>query len=178
MGVVTGEDFTHLVNLHHAEIYRYLVRITGRVTDADDLSQETFFRAFRACACPSGRPSGDPRAWLFVIATNLTKNHFRAKKRLRRAKDELVLGAATLPDRSDGEGSGRELGETVELIVAELPIKQRLAFVQRKVHGFEYEIIAQNLGCSPESARANVFQATKKIRSALDGHAADQKEAS
>ena len=39
MGVVTEEDFTHLVTQHHAEIYRYLVRVTGRVSDADDLSQ-------------------------------------------------------------------------------------------------------------------------------------------
>jgi RNA polymerase sigma-70 factor (ECF subfamily) len=186
MGVVTEEDFTHLVNQHHGEIYRYLVRVTGRVTDADDLSQETFLRAFRACMCgggpnaaPShttGGPNAEPRAWLFAIATNLTKNHFRAKKRLRRAKDELARGAASLPD-SSSDGSGRELGEAVERIVAELPLKQRIAFVQRKVHGFEYETIAENLGCSPESARANVFQATKKIRRELDGHAADRKEA-
>jgi RNA polymerase sigma-70 factor (ECF subfamily) len=174
--VVTDEDFTRLVNQHHAEIYRYLVRITGRVTDADDLSQETFFRAFRACV--SGGPNGDPRAWLFAIATNLTKNHFRAQKRRRRAQDELVRGAPSMPDRSEAPGSGQELGEVVERIVAALPLKQRLAFVQRKVHGFEYETIAENLGCSPESARANVFQATKKIKSALDGRASDRKEAS
>jgi len=173
MGVVTDEDFTHLVTRHHAEIYRYLVRITGRVSDADDLSQETFFRAYRACLC--GGPNGEPRAWLFAIATNLTKNHFRAQKRRRRAQDELVRGAVIAPDRSEHEGAGRELGETVERIVAELPIKQRMAFVQRKVHGFEYDTIAENLGCSAESARANVFQATKKIRRVLDGHAPDRK---
>jgi RNA polymerase sigma-70 factor (ECF subfamily) len=176
MGVVTDEEFTHLMNQHHAEIYRYLVRITGRVSDADDLSQETFLRAYRACV--SGGPNGDPRAWLFAIATNLTKNHFRAQKRRRRAQDELSRDAATRPDRSDGEGSGRELGETVERAVASLPVKQRLAFVQRKVHGLEYETIAENLGCSLESARANVFQATKKIRQLLDGRVADRKEAS
>src|SRR4051812_46989558 len=173
MGVVTDEDFTHLVTQHHGEIFRYLVRVTGRVSDADDLSQETFFRAFRACL--SGGPTGEPRAWLFAIATNLTKNHFRSQKRRRRVHDELVFGAPATPDRSDGE-SGRELGEAVERIVADLPLKQRLAFVQRKVHGFAYETIAENLGCSPESARANVFQATKKIRRELDGHAVDRKE--
>jgi DNA-directed RNA polymerase specialized sigma24 family protein len=78
---------------------------------------------------------------------------------------------------TEPEGAGRDLGDAVERIVGELPLKQRLAFVQRKVHGFEYETIAENLGCSPESARANVFQALKKIRCALDGHATDPKEA-
>jgi RNA polymerase sigma-70 factor, ECF subfamily len=174
--VVTDEAFTLLMTQHHAEIYRYLVRVTGRVSDADDLSQETFLRAYRACLC--GGPNGEPRAWLFAIATNLTKNHFRALKRRRRAQDELVRSAVEPTDRSDCDGSGRELGEAVERIVAELPLKQRLAFVQRKVHGFEYETIAENLGCTPESARANVFQATKKIRSVLDARAADRKEAS
>ena len=172
MCVVTDEAFTTLVTQHHAEIHRYLLRVTGGANDADDLSQETFLRAFRACA--SGGPNGDARAWLFAIASNLTKNHFRAQKPRRRAQTELELGAVDRTDAS--ESSGRDMGEAVERIVAGLPIKQRLAFVQRKVHGFEYEIIAQNLGCSPDSARANVFQATKKIRRALEERAPHRKE--
>jgi len=173
MSVVTDDAFTQLVAEHHAEIFRYLMRVTGRPSDADDLSQETFLRAFRARASQN---SCEPRAWLFTIATNLIKNHFRAQKRRRRAHDALRERVPSGPDR-DGEVSGRDVGEVVERIVAGLPLKQRLAFVQRKVHGFEYEVIAQNLRCSPESARANVFQATKKIRRALDGHSADRKEA-
>ena len=34
---------------HHAEIYRYLRRVTSRAAEADDLSQETFLRPYRAC---------------------------------------------------------------------------------------------------------------------------------
>jgi RNA polymerase sigma-70 factor (ECF subfamily) len=172
--VVTDDAFTQLVAEHHTEIFRYLMRVTGRPSDADDLSQETFLRAFRAHA---SQDPFDPRAWLFAIATNLIKNHFRAQKRRRRAHDALAQRVPSGPDR-DGEVSGRDVGEVLERIVAGLPLKQRLAFVQRKVHGFEYEVIAQNLGCSQESARANVFQATKKIRRALDGHSADRKEES
>jgi len=165
--VVNDEAFAELVAGHHAEIYRYLVRVTGRTSDADDLSQETFLRAFRAYA--SGKLCGDARAWLFAIATNLMRNHFRSQKRRRRAHDALIRDAAAEPDGADGHGSGREVGELIENVIAELPLKQRAAFLQRKVHGFEYDTIAKNLGCSPDSARANVFQATKKIRRALDG---------
>jgi RNA polymerase sigma factor (sigma-70 family) len=64
---------------------------------------------------------------------------------------------------------GREVGQVVETIVGRLPLKQRLAFVQRKVHGLDYEAIGESLQCSAESARAHVFQALKKIRRALDG---------
>ena len=48
-----------------------------------------------------------------------------------------------------------------------LPLKQRLAFVLRKVHDLDYDVIAQSLHCSAESARAHVFQALKKIRLGL-----------
>jgi len=64
---------------------------------------------------------------------------------------------------------GRETGHIVETVVTGLPLKQRLAFIQRKIHGLEYEAIGQSLQCSAESARAHVFQALKKIRLALDG---------
>jgi DNA-directed RNA polymerase specialized sigma24 family protein len=71
----------------------------------------------------------------------------------------------------DGEIFGREVGAAVELVVSRLPVKQRLAFLQRKVHGLDYEAIGRSLECSAESARAHVFQALRKIRQALNGHA-------
>ncbi len=60
MVVVSDEGFQYLVVEHHGEIYRYLVRITGRSTDADDLSQETFLRAFRAYASGSSAAMREP----------------------------------------------------------------------------------------------------------------------
>jgi len=58
----------------------------------------------------------------------------------------------------------------VDRVVAELPLKQRLAFTLRKIHDLDYEAIGESLECSPESARAHVFQALKKIRVSLNGH--------
>ena len=62
--------FEALMSDHHAEIYRYVLRVTGRRQDADDLAQETFLRAFRAHRTLP--PDANSRAWLFAIATNLT----------------------------------------------------------------------------------------------------------
>ena len=73
---------------HHAEIYRYVLRVTGRRQDADDLAQETFLRAFRAHRTLP--PDANSRAWLFAIATNLTRNHFRSQKRRRLAYAAVV----------------------------------------------------------------------------------------
>ncbi len=152
---------------HHGEIYRYVLRLTGRRTDADDLSQETFLRAFRAHrGLP---PDANARAWLFAIATNLCRNHFRAQKRRRLAYAEVELGARARDDeRPDGVTVSRQMGAAVGTVVARLPLKQRVAFLQRKVHGLDYDTIGRSLECSAESARAHVFQALRKVRQALE----------
>jgi len=161
--------FDAVVSTHHGEILRYLRRAIGAVGDAEDLSQETFLRAYRAYE--SLPKDANVRAWLFAIATNLTKNHFRSESRRRRAYSEA---RATMRDTAvgapEGEVVSRETGALVDGIIQTLPLKQRLAFMQRKLHGMEYEAIGHSLGCSAESARAHVFQALRKIRRGLDGH--------
>jgi DNA-directed RNA polymerase specialized sigma24 family protein len=58
----------------------------------------------------------------------------------------------------------------VEAVVATLPLKQRLAFILRKIHDLDYDAIARSLDCSADSARAHVFQALRKVRHSLAGH--------
>lgn len=171
-GRVMAEDaFEAVVGAHHAEIRRYLLRVTARASDADDLSQETFLRAFRAYrALP---PGANVRAWLFTIATNLGRNHFRAQSRRRRAYAAVALDTpAGAPDRTDGRLFADEARARVEQVIGELPEKQRLAFIMRKMHELDYSEIGTSLRCSEESARAHVFQALRKIRKGLDGHLA------
>lgn len=164
-----GRDaFDGVMSAHHEEILRYLRRVTWPADDGEDLAQETFLRAYRAyCALPK---DANVRAWLFAIASNLAKNHFRSEARRRRAYGEMKAAA-----RGTGEGPQeaalllRETEALVEGIVGRLPLKQRLAFTQRKIHGLDYGTIGQSLGCSAETARAHVFQALRKVRQGLDG---------
>jgi RNA polymerase sigma factor (sigma-70 family) len=167
--VRNDNNFEAMVAAHHADIYRYLVRVTGHAADADDLSQETFLRAYRAYRASAIE---DPRAWLFTLATNLCRNHFRSLSRRGRAHDAVSTGAFEVDTNGpQAAAEGREASRAIEAAVSRLPFKQRVAFLQRKVHGLEYEAIGVSLGCSAESARAHVFQALKKIRRALEGDA-------
>src|SRR6266566_2890087 len=143
-----AEGFYTLVATHHREIYRYLVRATFRASEADDLAQETFLRAYRAHrALP---PDANARAWLFAIASNVAKNHFRAESHRRRAH----TGGREI--RIETDGAGPE-GETLFIqarsvlhpVAAVLPPKQRLAFTLRKVHDHEYDAIGRILDRSP-----------------------------
>jgi RNA polymerase sigma-70 factor (ECF subfamily) len=162
-----GEPFEAVMSAHHAEIYRYLRRVTFRSSDAEDLSQETFLRAFRAYR---GLPAdANARAWLFAIATNLFRNNLRAAKR-RRAAHDTVKGRGRDDDGDGPEGQARfnEARAAVEAVIDRLPAKQRAAFIMRKVHELPYEAIATSLECSVDSARAHVFHAFRKIRTSLD----------
>ena len=166
---MSQEAFESVVSAHHGEIFRYLQRVIGRAGDADDLSQETFLRAYRAYGSLPGE--ANLRAWLFAIATNLAKNHFRSETRRRRAYGEMRASMREMVEAApEAELVSRETGALVEGIVRRLPLKQRLAFTQRKIHGLDYEAIGRSLNCSAETARAHVFQAVRKIRQALDGH--------
>lgn len=169
------QPFESIVTAHHGEIYRYVLRVTARPSDADDLSQETFIRAYRAyAALPDG---ANVRAWLFAIATNLTRNHFRSEGRRRRAHAAAETAWADHDAAGpDGEMLFREARARLEAAVAALPLKQRLAFTLRKVHDLDYEAIGQSLDCSAESARANVFQALRKLRQSLNGHVPPPRE--
>jgi len=165
-----GDDaFEAIVAAHHGEIHRYLARVTARASDADDLSQETFLRAFRAYRALPG--DANVRAWLFAIATNLFRNHVRSEKR-RSTFQAAVLAVRSEAGAHDPEDESvyRETRTLVEAVVAELPLKQRTAFVLRKIHELDYETIARTLDCSADSARAHVFQALRKIRHTLNGH--------
>ena len=170
-----AEDlFDSIVAAHHAEIVRYLRRVTTRAAEADDLSQETFLRAYRAYrALP---PDANVRAWLFAIATNLARNHFRSEKRRRVAHTAVQALPAGADPGPEAETLGGEARALIDGAVSRLPLKQRLAFTLRKVHDLDYAAIAESLRCSADSARAHVFQALRKIRLELDGRALPRAE--
>jgi RNA polymerase sigma-70 factor (ECF subfamily) len=161
--------FESVVSTHHGEIFRYLRRLAWRATEADDLSQETFLRAYRAW--PRLTPDANVRAWLFTIATNVYKNHVRTEKR-RQAAHATVRATRTALDLDgpEEEAMAGEIRTLTQAAIRRLPLKQRLAFTMRKLHELDYDAIGASLECSPESARAHVFQALRKLRTTLNGH--------
>lgn len=166
--VMGQQPFEAVLETYHGEIYRYLLRATSRAAEAEDLSQEAFLRAYRAYQTLPAETN--VRAWMFTIATNLCRNHFRAEGRRRRALAAARLTRASADGAGpDGEALLSEARAHLDRLVAGLPLKQRLAFILRKVHDLDYDAIARSLDCSAESARAHVFQALRKIRRGLPG---------
>lgn len=160
--MVPKPDFNTLVEAHSAEIFAYLWRMTGEKADAEDCLQETFLRAFRGYS----RLVSDSnyRAWLYKIATNVARTHFSRRTRAAMHRVEIdpsrLQGGISPQDESDR----RDLLMAVLKAVEGLPYKQRAAFMMRKYQGLSYHTIATILGGSEAAARANVYQALKKLR--------------
>ena len=63
--------------------------------------------------------------------------------------------------------AANETTQTLLAAIETLPFRQRTALVQRQFEGLDYQVIASNLACSQETARAHVYQALRKLRLAL-----------
>jgi len=167
-------DFDSLVNAHSAEIFKYLWRLMRETADAEDCLQETFLRAYRAY----GRldPQANCRAWLYKIATNVARTHGK-----RRAQ-HIARASALDPDAPHAGPTLSEQIEQQELMrrvaraVEQLPHHQRAALLMRKYQDLDYAAIAEALQCSEEAARANVYQALKKLRALLPAWSAEEME--
>jgi RNA polymerase sigma-70 factor (ECF subfamily) len=153
-------DFDTMVKEHSREIFTYLWRMMRDPQDAEDALQETFLRAFRGF--PHLEDHAYLRAWLYKIATNVAYTHLKKRNRQTARTTDLTEFS---PIATSDNLELRELMQAVLQIVDHLPHKQQAALMLRNYQGFSYEEIGTALECSPESARANVYQAIKKLRS-------------
>jgi RNA polymerase sigma-70 factor (ECF subfamily) len=159
MFVTTKPKFEELVNAHSGELFGYLWRMLGDEAEAQDCLQDTFLRAYRAY----GRVQNDNlRAWLYKIATNTARTRFAHSNRQPQAElsDEVASGEK----RVEAQVVERISLADVRAAVARLPARQQAALMMRKYQELEYGEIAAALDCSEDAARANVYQALKKLR--------------
>jgi RNA polymerase sigma-70 factor (ECF subfamily) len=167
--------FEMLIERHHDEIYAYLWRLLDGTTqldqtaDAHDLTQEVFLRAYQAY--PRLRANSNTRAWLYKIATNCA---YTLLKRSRHSRlidaslwDEIDEPAVDEPTPDELASLGESLEALREAVVA-LPPHQQAALLMRYIQGLEYAEVAQALRSSEEAARANVYQAIRRLRNQMN----------
>jgi RNA polymerase sigma-70 factor (ECF subfamily) len=153
-------DFEALFETYGREIHAYLWRLTQNAADAEDCLQETFLKAFKAY----GRlqHADNLRAWLYKIATNTANTHF--KKNGHRHPEHLEEHQADTSTNVDNQVSARLSLSAVHQAVLARPSKQRAALILNKYQGVSHREIAEVIGTSEDSARANLYQAVKKLR--------------
>ncbi len=159
--------FETLIERYSGELYRYLWRMFGDSSEAQDCLQESYLRAYKAY----GRLKADSneRAWLYTIATNTARTALKKRGKQWQRESELYLNLSNGHAGTLERMEQKEELAAIYLAVMELPIKQRAALMMRKYQELDYEEISRALKCTPESARANVYQALRKLRKQFAG---------
>jgi RNA polymerase sigma factor (sigma-70 family) len=165
--------FEELFARHAAPMRRWLA---GRVHDtavANDLLAETFAQAWRARRTFSGDDARAGTAWLFGIARNLLRQHYKRGRVETAARRKLGMSTRAPHDdqldevvaRLDAEAPAGRLGRAL----LELPDAQRRAVAGRVVRQHGYEKLASELDCSRDNARAHVSRGLRALGAILKG---------
>ncbi|MET9322991.1 RNA polymerase sigma factor [Streptomyces sp. NPDC003038] len=167
------DGFTELVRVHATAVRAFLFRVTGSATEADDLGQDTFLRAYTALQgySPQRRRDLRPRAWLMTIAANTWRNHVRTSVRRPVSATAVEDACQAWPDGSPGPEERASTAEDRRRLVAaltELPENPRVAVVLRHVVGLSYVEIAETQGCPVGTVKAQVSRGIGSLRQLME----------
>jgi RNA polymerase sigma-70 factor, ECF subfamily len=161
------DGYAGFVRAHEIAVYSAALRMTRSPPEAEDLSAETFLRAYRALR-GYGRDrvlALRPRSWLLAIMLNLWRNSLRDASRRPQ-----TIPVADVPDR---QAVGIDVEQTVEdaetarelsRLLAELPATQRAAVTLRHVVGLPIAEVATVLGCPEGTAKSHVSRGLRQLR--------------
>jgi RNA polymerase sigma factor (sigma-70 family) len=157
--------FQNFLEEQRTIVYRFLLATVGPA-EADDCFQETFLSALRAY--PRLHDARNLRSWILTIATRKAIDAGRDHARRPVPDDDAVR--VTADRRADASETALDVDASDPLwsAVRELPPRQRAAVVHRHVLDRSYSEIAELMGCSEETARANVFQGMRKLRTTME----------
>lgn len=178
---IDDSRFQDLMQASYKKVYNLAYRLAGDKSDAEDLTQEAFFRAYRGFNNYEGdRPFEN---WIFRIVTRLFLDLRRARSRrvqtvssdapLRNDSNDDTVQFEVADDRPNPEQHflGDTVNEDLERSLANLTDEQRQLVWMADVEGVPYAEIAERLHAPVGTIRSRLHRAHKQLRSALSGHA-------
>jgi RNA polymerase sigma-70 factor (ECF subfamily) len=169
--------FEELVRHYDQQVLRLAMHLTGSDTEAQDIYQEAFLKAYKSIG--NFRFECSFYTWIYRIVTNLCLDHLR--KRTVRKEDAPVATDASgesydLIDRVPDARSGanperdlmrRELGNRISRALLKLTPRERMVFELKHYHGLKLRTVGEVLNTTEETAKNTLFRATQKLRGAL-----------
>jgi RNA polymerase sigma-70 factor (ECF subfamily) len=147
-------------------LFSFLIRMVNDSTVAADLAQETFVRLY--LARERYRPSGKFSTYLFTIASNLARNHFRFVGRHPTVSldDAPEFPAAGGRDASQ-TAAGKEREQEILAAIAALPEDQREAITLSLLDDFPIAEIATIMGCNDKAVENKLYRGRQRLREKL-----------
>ena len=161
--------FELLVTKYQRKLGRLLSRMVRDAAEVEDITQETFIKAYRAL--PGFRGESAFYTWLYRIGVNTAKNYLVARKRQPASTEVLAEDAENYEEGDllrdvatpDAELQTKQIAQAVNSAVEALPEELRVAITLREIEGMSYEEIAQMMDCPIGTVRSRIFRAREAI---------------
>lgn len=162
-----GRAFEELVRTFQHRVFSVAFRMLGSGTEAEEVAQEVFLRAYRGLA--EFRREAKLSTWLYTITSRLCLSRLEAgERRLVRHGDEAL---ANLRNGQADPLSALEQGEleaALHRAIAELPDDRRVVVILRDLEGLAYEEIAETLGLALGTVRSRLHRARLDLKEKLE----------
>jgi RNA polymerase sigma-70 factor (ECF subfamily) len=162
----TPGDFAALYRSTLAPLRRYLTRMLGSRTDAQDVAHDAYSRVFRTMA---EKPVGQPQGLLFTTARNLAINQLK-----RRDNSPLESVGGDVIELAHARGPGvervvmaRQEWAATEAAIGRLPLGCRAVFLLCRFEGMTHPEAASRLGVSRKTVEKQHARALRLLRAAL-----------
>ena len=150
-----------------AAVRGFALRLVGDPALADDLAQEALGRAHRARGGFRGEAA--ERSWLFAIALNVVRDHFRAQARApKTTSDPALMAALPAADNTEGSLLEREMATCIGGYVLRLPPRQQDAVALHDLAGLSHSEVAAALGVSEGHCRVLVHRGRAALKALLE----------
>lgn len=167
------QAFDVLVRKYQLKLVKMISRYVSDPSEAQDVAQEAFIKAYRAI--PNFRGESSFYTWIYRIGANTAKNHLVAQGRRPPGSDmdardaEQYGGDSMLRESDTPEGLAQrdEIERTVFAAIEALPDDLRAAITLRELDGLSYEEIAQAMECPVGTVRSRIFRAREAIDNRL-----------
>jgi RNA polymerase sigma-70 factor (ECF subfamily) len=164
--------FNLLVVRHQSAAYSLALRFLRSREAAEDVTQEAFFRAYRAL---DGFRGERFRAWLLRIVANAARDELRRRKRrpqrsLDEARDDPDTPDLDPLERGPGPeqvAENADLRRVLEAALARLPEEWRMVVLLSDVHGLSYEEVATSVGVPVGTVKSRLSRARGRLREIL-----------
>ena len=166
--------FELLVAKYQRKLVRLLSRFIRDPAEVEDVAQDAFIKAYRAL--PSFRGESAFYTWLYRIGINTAKNYLVALGRRAPTATEFDSEDAENFENGDqlrdvdtpeNELMSKQIAQTVNDTMEELPEELRTAIVLREIDGLSYEEIATVMNCPIGTVRSRIFRARETIAERL-----------
>ncbi|MBD3414667.1 MAG: sigma-70 family RNA polymerase sigma factor [Candidatus Aminicenantes bacterium] len=165
------EAFYMLFENNKKMVFGLAFKYTKNKQDAEDILQETFIKALNNLNQFQTKKSSSFSSWLYRIGVNCSIDFLRDKQRIRKSLSDWETMDRTNPDERitdpEKKASREDLKKKIELILEDMPPRQKMAFVLKHYQQLKIKEIAEFMDCSEGSVKKQLFRAVGSLKNSL-----------